>query len=308
MALIGAAFGIGFTFGPLIGFGCLRVADYQPLIGYTAAGLSFIALLLGLALLRETRIFGTAPVMRRQLFDISAIHHTLTDPAVGPVILTFFIASLGFGSFEVTLAIFLSDNFGFGQDDSFLIFAYIGFVLMLTQGLLYRRLASRVSEVTFMGMGILGMAIGVSLLGWITYSVWVQFQAESLPRIGAGAVGLLATPAEQGPLLAASQLFVPRGQSGLNFVLLVIALTAAVMGFAFLTPSAQALISRRTSADRQGEILGVNQAASAMARILGPLLGVTLYMSTPTHLLPYIAGAILLLLMLPMLPRIRRGG
>jgi MFS family permease len=89
--------------------------------------------------------------------------------------------------------------------------------------------------------------------------------------------------------------------------MLFLALTCAVIGFAFLTPSAQALISRRTSADRQGEILGVNQAASALARILGPILGVTLYKSTDSHLLPYLAGAVLLVLMLPMLPKIRRG-
>jgi predicted MFS family arabinose efflux permease len=89
-------------------------------------------------------------------------------------------------------------------------------------------------------------------------------------------------------------------------VALFVALTAAVVGFAFLTPSAQALISRRTSSDRQGEVLGVNQSASAMARILGPIFGITLYKTTDTHLLPYIGGAILLLLMLPMLPRIKR--
>lgn len=88
---------------------------------------------------------------------------------------------------------------------------------------------------------------------------------------------------------------------------LFVALTSAVVGFAFLTPSAQALISRRTSADRQGEILGVNQSASAMARILGPVFGVTLYRATDSHLLPYIAGAVLLLLMFPLLPYIRRG-
>jgi len=88
---------------------------------------------------------------------------------------------------------------------------------------------------------------------------------------------------------------------------LFLALTSAVVGFAFLTPSAQALISRRTSDDRQGEVLGVNQSASAMARILGPMFGVTLYKSTESHLLPYIAGVVLLVLMLPMLPRIRRG-
>jgi hypothetical protein len=89
--------------------------------------------------------------------------------------------------------------------------------------------------------------------------------------------------------------------------LLFFALTSAVVGFSFLTPSAHALISRRTDASRQGEILGVNQSASALARILGPVLGVTLYKSTANHLLPYAFGAGLLLLMLPLIPKIRRG-
>jgi MFS transporter, DHA1 family, tetracycline resistance protein len=88
---------------------------------------------------------------------------------------------------------------------------------------------------------------------------------------------------------------------------LVTSLTAAVVGFAFLTPSAQALVSRRTDPNRQGEILGVNQSAAALARILGPVFGVTLYKSTSTHLLPYAFGAGLLLCMLPLIPRIRRG-
>jgi MFS family permease len=84
-------------------------------------------------------------------------------------------------------------------------------------------------------------------------------------------------------------------------------LAVAVLGFAFLTPSAQALISRRSPADRQGEVLGVNQSASALARILGPVCGLALYKATPTHLLPYVFGAALLLLMLPLIPRIRRS-
>ncbi len=273
MALIGAAFGIGFTFGPLIGFGSLYFRPgEQGLIGYTAAAMSLTALLLGVALLKETRIFGAISTVRRTLFDWAATRHVLTDTAIGPVILTFFTASLGFGAFEVTLALFLKDNFGFDEDKSFLIFAYVGFILMLTQGLLYRRLASHLSEVTLMAIGIGFMAVGVSLMGGISLAVAWDYS-------GAGLTAALFA-----------------------------ALTAAVIGFAFLTPSAQALISRRAAADRQGEVLGVNQSASAMARILGPLFGVTLYKLTDNHLLPYIAGAILLLLMLPMLPRIRRGG
>jgi hypothetical protein len=88
----------------------------------------------------------------------------------------------------------------------------------------------------------------------------------------------------------------------------MISLALAVVGFAFLTPSAQALVSRRSDPARQGEVLGVNQSASAMARIVGPVVGLTLYKATQTHLLPYLFGGAILLLMLPLMPRIRRGG
>jgi MFS family permease len=269
MALIGAAFGIGFTFGPLLGFGSMRFfPGHHEAIGYTAAALSLVALVLGYRLLPETRRFETAPPLDRGWLNFGGMSRALASSAIGPVILTFFLATLGFGAFEVTLALLLKDSFQFSEDNSFLIFAYVGFVLMLTQGFLYRKLAKRLSEVTFMAIGLLLMAAGVGALGGVTYL---------------GSQG--------SPLLW----------------LLFLALTLAVVGFAFLTPSAQALISRRTDANQQGEILGVNQSASAMARILGPTIGVTLYKSTQTHLLPYVFAAALLLMMVPMIPRLRRG-
>src|SRR5206468_10275429 len=49
MALIGAAFGIGFTFGPLLGFASLFV-DIAGAPGFAAAGLSLIATLLAVKL------------------------------------------------------------------------------------------------------------------------------------------------------------------------------------------------------------------------------------------------------------------
>jgi MFS family permease len=129
-----------------------------------------------------------------------------------------------------------------------------------------------VSEPTFMAMGIVLMALGLLCLGGVTY------------------LGLQGG-ADFGTLLW----------------LLLPTLALSVVGFAFLTPSAQALISRRTDAERQGEILGVNQSASALARILGPMCGLVLYYLSSTRLLPYAFGAVVLLLMLPLMPRIRRG-
>jgi hypothetical protein len=51
----------------------------------------------------------------------------------------------------------------------------------------------------------------------------------------------------------------------------------------------------------------VTQSSSALARILGPIFGLTLYKLTQPPMLPYVFGAGLLLAMLPLLPKIRRG-
>jgi MFS family permease len=284
MALIGAAFGVGFTFGPLIGFAALWYLDYERetgrglglghgVVGYVAAALSGLALVLAVALMPETRRFGEASAARRRWFDTGAIRAALSSPAVAPVVWTFFLATLGFASFEVTLALFNRDALGLEGRRQFLVFAYVGFVLVLAQGVLYRRLAPHFTEPTFMAAGIVLMGLGVLSLGGVT---WAAAGGDVSGR----------------PLFAWT----------------FASLTFAVVGFALLTPSAQALVSRRSDPERQGEVLGVNQSAAAMARILGPVFGLTLYKWTPTHLLPYVFGAGIVLSMLPLIPHIRRGG
>src|SRR5207302_3415752 len=107
------------------------------------------------------------------------------------------------------------------KKNAYWLFAYVGAVLMIAQGVLYRRLAKRVSEVTFMTAGIILMALGVAGLAGVSYM-------KSLDV------------------------------TSLKLTVMMFALAVAVVGFSFLTPSAQALISRRTSAEKQGEVLGVN--------------------------------------------------
>ncbi len=287
MAMIGAAFGIGFTFGPLLGFAALTFfPQHVGVTGYAASLLSLTALLLGWFLLPETRRLEATDTSRRWL-DLNVIGAALRSPAIGPVVLVFFLASLGFSSFEVTLAMVNRDSLGVPVEQNLLFFAYVGFVLVMSQGFLYRRLAKRVSEATFMTWGILLMGLGVLSLGGVTYvaSSW----------------NLEIITAEQS---IAAQQRLAHFWTLLPYQLA--SLTICVVGFALLTPSAQALISRRTDDSKQGEILGVNQSASALARILGPVIGLSLYKTTSTHLLPYVMGGALLLLMLPLIPRIRR--
>ena len=93
----------------------------------------------------------------------------------------------------------------------------------------------------------------------------------------------------------------------LVLVAFLIAVTVAVIGFAFFTPSVQALISRRSDPAKQGEILGANQSVNALSRILGPLAASPLYFLTANHALPYGFACILLAIVLGLLPRVRQG-
>jgi len=275
MAMIGAAFGIAFTAGPLLGALALRFVSSERLAmsytGYLAAGLSLVALVLALTLLPETRRPGIAAGHRKWL-DVSALKLVLASSAIAPVVLIFFLATLGFGSFETTLAMLVRDTLGIEKRNAYWFFAYSGLVLIIVQGGIYRRLAKKWSEVTFIVTGIVLVAVGIIGLAGVAY-------------------------------LAYSGI----GSYGLRLTLMLVAMAVAVTAFAFLTPSAQALVSRRAPADKQGEVLGINQSAAAMARILGPIVGLSLYKLTESHMLPFILGAVLLLAMLPMIPRIRRG-
>jgi MFS family permease len=281
MALIGAAFGIGFTFGPLLCWTSFLVPT-QAAPGVAASLLSLIALALAIGLLPETLRTGSA-AGRRHWIRFGATIEVLRMRVVGALVLTFFLATLAFGSLESTLALMNQFLLSAGEvlrpdlmsDEqltaiirkSCLIFAYVGLVLMLVQGFVYRRFVNRVGEMPFLRAGVVLMLLGL--------------------------VAVIAT------LLAVSG-----GSSGVIPVALVI-LAVLVSGFALMTPSVQALISKAADPTRQGEILGVNQSMSALARILGPAFGTYLFFIEPSHVMPYVGGAALMGIVLLLTLRLR---
>jgi MFS family permease len=273
MALIGAAFGIGFTFGPLVGFASLKFPS-SGAPGYLAAALSFVALLLAIRRLPETVNPDTSG-LRRGWLDWKGLGRALRMPTIGSLIVTFFLATFAFGSLESTLsllnrAILLPESDTAAvisassehqvDEGNFLIFAFVGLVLMVVQGGIYRPLAKRVSELTFMRVGLAIMTVGLFFACAIA---WAAYHGE-----------------------------LKKGPGIIYFVLPV--LTVAVTGFAFLTPSVQSLISRRSDPSQQGEILGANQGVAALARILGPFIGLSTFKMEPAHITPYAMSAVLL--------------
>lgn len=296
MALIGAAFGLGFAFGPLIGAagfidftGTISALSSGELtiqvtaaatrlsarVGYIAATLSGIALLIGIFKLPESLKRDRAQAEghpRRKWLDLSALRNAIAVPSIAMLMLTSFVAVFSFANFESTLALLLAENSAGANtarsDDPhdlvpiFLMFAYVGFVLTVAQGFLVRRLAKVVSEGKLAAAGAVISMAGFALLAW--YS------------------------------------------DGGGQALLLFALAVVVVGFAFLPPNLQSLISRRTDPAQQGGILGLGQSVSALARILGPLLGIRLFKSHSAY--PYWAAMTLMVLAVLLVGVATRGG
>lgn len=274
MALIGAAFGVGFTFGPLVAFGAIKLLPEhgEGSVGYVAAGLSFVALLLGVWLLKETKT-ANRPAERRGWLNFDVLSATLKIPTVGMLVVAYFLVSFSMANFEATLSLLTKSALNYGNDDNFLIFAYVGFILVLVQGGIYRPIAKHVSEAAFIRFGVLLMMLGL-----------------------AGGLCVLLLTGGNSSL-----------SPSLMLTLFLIVLAVAIGGFAFVNPSVNGLISRLTPADRQGEVLGVNQSASAMGRILGPAIGLTLFELTDNHVLPYAVASATLLCVLWMTRKLSRG-
>lgn len=253
MALIGAAFGLGFTGGPLFGFLALlsNPENPGPAPGYAAAGLSALALLLAYFLLPES-LTPEHTAERRKWLDVRLLTNTLATPSIGLLLITSFLCVFAFANFESTLSLLLRDErgpFQLSYPHMLLVFAYIGLVLTLVQGGLVRRLSGRVSEVK---MALVGIVVEIVGFFWL-------------------------------PIV------IKEGHGSLVELLLVLGLL--VTGFAFVTPSLNSLISRRSDPSRQGGIMGVAQGISSLARIVGPMFGARLFLSADSSRPYWLGGA-----------------
>jgi DHA1 family tetracycline resistance protein-like MFS transporter len=271
MALIGVAFGFGFTLGPLIAYVGLELFHGEAWgVGAVASALSLVALVFAFVRFKETRTGSGGETTAKELFSLSKTMEVVRSPAVGPLVLIYFLAIFSFAVFEGTLSLFTQEVFKFDDRANFLTFAYIGFVLMLAQGGVYRRLAGKVTDLKLLAAGVVMMIIGLG---------------------GVGGVALAAS------LMTGSEDAI----AGLKPVSFLIA-AVAVFGFAFVNPSITSIVSKRADPARQGEVQGVNQSFASLGRILGPFIGLFLFEQDVRRIAPYALAVVALGVVVVLLP------
>jgi MFS family permease len=276
MGMVGAAFGLGFIFGPAIG-GYLHRFDLTRslpaltpygLNPFSAAALGAFGLSLLSVLWTATRFTETLPPelrgRARQERTINPLRffQRFEFPGVRAVNVITFLYLLAFAGMEFTLTFLARERFQYEPEDNVGFFVFVGLIMVLVQGGLVRRLAPRFGERALAVAGLLTVVPGFIVMG-----------LASNPRtlyIGLGFMGL---------------------------------------GSGLVQPSTTSLISLYTPPDRQGAVLGIFRSLGSFARAVGPLLATLVFFRFGSAW-PYYLGALVLippLAMVVRLPDPRRG-
>jgi MFS family permease len=274
LGLVGAAFALGFVFGPAIGGlaasdTAVRVAEsvlpaFVPatkfsLPSFAAAAMSFVALATAAVVLKEPN--RTAMPAGRVSF-VAQFRRALSDATLRPLVLAFFLTSFAFAGVQVMFVPFVADFFGYGATEAALFLTYIGVLGTINQGVLIGRLAKRYGSrlVVFSGVASLFSALVVLALS--------PFLANLVPDL--------------------------TGPSWVTGGLLVLLAFGALASFGngAVTVGLSTLVSQGASEATQGAAFGVTQGAGSLGRTVGPPLAAAAYVFV--YWSPFIADALLM--------------
>ncbi|SDM20858.1 Predicted arabinose efflux permease, MFS family [Halogranum gelatinilyticum] len=285
LGLLGAAFGLGFVFGPALGgfFASAPVVEAArsllpaavpvsefTLPSFAAAVITASNLVLAFFVLPESRPPSerTPATEQERESRLAMLKDALTTKGLGTLVVAFFLVSFAFSALESQFIFLTNDQYGYGATQNAILLTYIGVVLAVVQGGFIGPLTERFGEYH---LAIGGAAIQVLTLAAVPFA----------PRLGA------FLPAV-GPVTDLLPTLPP------GVVALLIVLTPLSVGNAVTNVSLNTLVSRAASADDQGGAFGLTQSAGSLARTFGPALAGGLYTAVGFWS-PFVAGGLLML-------------
>jgi DHA1 family tetracycline resistance protein-like MFS transporter len=215
MGLIGAAFGLGFIFGPAIGGILSRWGIHVPF--FFAAALCFANAVLLYFTLRETvtpdHPARHSAVRGRGLPQLIA---SLKQPRLAFVLTTYFLFIVAFSIMTTAFSLYTMFRFGYNAQHTGYLFAYVGLIAVIIQGGLIGRLVKRFGELPLVIVGALCFAISLFavpfvgpaagglaalLVGGGVFSMGNSLATPALTSLASKSVG----PGEQGTILGVTQ-------------------------------------------------------------------------------------------------------
>lgn len=201
--MIGAAFGIGYVIGPMVG-GLLGSIDIR-LPFYVAAGLSAANFLYGYFVVPES-----LPAERRKPFEwrratpIAALAGLARLRSVGVLVAVIAVASLAQFILHGTWVLYTEFRFGWGPRETGLSLFVVGLMAAVVQGgllgILLKKWGERRIVIAGLASGVLAyVAYGLATVGWVMYAIiFANILAFAVGPALTAMVSKAADPSEQG--------------------------------------------------------------------------------------------------------------
>lgn len=250
MGLFGAAFGLGFIFGPAIGGIMSRFSFDIPYFDYHVNGIQTPFLFAAvLSIVNAGLLYFILPESVRKDSVVSQqfrknrlveLFESLKDSRFGTLTAIYFFLVVSFSIMTYAFVLYTIERFGYTAEQNGYIFAFIGILAVIFQGGLFGKFAQRFGENPLMIAGCLMMTASLFIIPYVS------------PNFG-----------------------------GLPGLLLTVALLA--IGNSMASPAITSLASKVSNESEQGKALGVMQSGASLARAIGPAVGGVLLNNALNH-------------------------
>lgn len=290
LGLIGAAFGVGFILGPIIAYVVLAASggDYRA-VAFTAAFFSLTSILLTTFWFHETHHDDApAAVSHRSPFSFQAMRDALGRPAIGFLLLVMFFYQIAFGGYEQLFSLFTLTRLGMNATDTAGLFALAGVFIVIVQGGLIGRWSRQKGDRWLVILGVSALAIG--LIGTsLTPRIPVPWysQAKVMDSLAGQSAIHVSIQTIKVDLPADS------ARGWLGIIWLLVASFPAALGGGVLHPAINSLITKSSSKNEVGGMLGVSTAFYSAANAIAPLFYGSLFQWFGAPVPFFIGGLIL---------------
>jgi DHA1 family tetracycline resistance protein-like MFS transporter len=207
---IGAATGVGFILGPVIGGLLSPYGFWAP--GTAAVVLGVINLLFVMLLLPEPERLTESGYSMGFREYLTSIFNAVKEPVTGQIFVILFVITFSFAAIPVTVPLLALEYYGFTEVDMSYVFIFIGMVQVFLQGFAIRKLVHILGEEKLILIGPVFMMLGILLmpllrgilffgLSLVLISVGVGLTNTAVPSL----ISLMSPPEKQGRVLGLTQ-------------------------------------------------------------------------------------------------------
>lgn len=206
--MVGAAFGLGFIIGPVLGGLFSSISIRAPF--FFAAGISFLNFIYGIAILPESlKDWNRRKFEFRRANPLGSILHLKKYPAISGFVVAFFLLYMAGQAIHSTWTYYTFYQFKWDARDVGLSLGYVGILIFLVQGVLIRVFIQLIGQTKTIYLGLFMNLSGLILIAF-SFKPWMMMLFLIPYCLGGlagpslqGFISNKVSPKEQGELMGA---------------------------------------------------------------------------------------------------------